>query len=412
MSYDLCEKYKIGKILLRHDISFEEKLQDVVNILAVCLKVKRCSIMVISSQDLTLEVRASTNPEIVGYKRNLSDVTISTRALIDDAPFYTDERKRTFFSPVDSSRYVSNNSLSIPIKYLDKKLGVVNLTDTEDGMPFDKEHEGTAIDIVEHLAPFIYAAQTKELLEKKVNQLEDANKRFMEMDDLKTNLTNFIVHDLKGPISTITANLDLLTYEPLTGEQFEYLNLAIEDTYKLQRMVLNILDLSKLQEGKIKIFREETDLYELAKIEVSSFKNSAARKDIVLELNGSSCLCYIDENLIGRVLSNLLLNAIEHSPEGSKITIDIRHDDTGKELSVSMSDEGIGIPDELKHKIFDKFFQVGEAGKQRKTTTGLGLTFCKLVVDAHGGRIWAEDSAGGGAVFVFTIPQTLKEVEG
>lgn len=410
MAYDLCEKYKIGKTLLRQDVALDEKLQDVVNILSDCLKVKKCSIMIINHEDLTLEVKASTNPEIVGHKRNLSDVTISTRALIDDEPFYTDEKRREFFCPLDSSKFKSRNSLSIPIKYLGRKLGVVNLTDTEGGMPFTKGQETTANDVVEHLAPFIYAAQAKELLEKKVTQLEDANKRFMEMDDLKTNLTNFIVHDLKGPISTITANLDLLTYEPLTEEQFEYLNLAIEDTYKLQRMVLNILDVSKLQEGKIKVFREETDLYELAKSEVSAFKNSAARKDIDLALNGSSHICYIDENLIGRVLSNLLLNAIEHSPEGSKITIDVRHDGSGKESSVSVSDEGIGIPDELKHKIFDKFFQVGEANKQRKTTTGLGLTFCKLVVDAHGGRIWSEDSAGGGAMFVFTIPETLKEV--
>ncbi|MCL4457834.1 MAG: ATP-binding protein [Nitrospirae bacterium] len=411
MSYDLCEKYKIGRILLRQDVSLNEKLQDVVNILEDCLKVKKCSIMIINPEDLTLEVKASTNPEIVGHKRNLSDVTISTRALIDDEPFYTDEKRLEFFSPLDSSKYKSGNSLSIPIKYLGKKLGVVNLADTEGGTPFTKDHENTSVDIVEHLAPFIYAAQAKDLLEKKVKKLEDVNRRFMEMDDLKTNLTNFIVHDLKGPISTITANLDLLTYEPLTEEQFEYLNLAIEDTYKLQRMMLNILDVSKLQEGKIKVFREETDIYELAKNEVSSFKNSAARKDIALALNGSSRMCYIDENLIGRVLSNLLLNAIEHSPEGSKITIDLRHDGIGKELSVSVSDEGIGIPDELKHKIFDKFFQVEEANKQRKTTTGLGLTFCKLVVDAHGGSIWAEDSDKGGAKFVFTIPEALKEAK-
>ncbi|MBI5213672.1 MAG: GHKL domain-containing protein [Nitrospirae bacterium] len=411
MSYDLCEKYNIGRTLLRQDVSLDEKLQNVVNILADCLKVKKCSIMIINHEDLTLEVRASTNPEIVGHKRNLSDVTISTRALIDDEPFYTDEKRLEFFSPPDFSKYKSGNSLSIPIKYLGKKLGVVNLADTEGGTPFTKDHENVSVDIVEHLAPFIYAAQAKELLDKKVGMLEESNKRLTEMDDLKTNLTNFIVHDLKGPISIIIANLDLLNHERLTEEQFEYLNLAIEDTYKLQRMVLNILDLSKLEEGKIKIFREETDLYELAKSEVSSFKNSAARKDIDLEFNGSSHMCYIDENLMGRVFSNLLLNAIEHSPEGAKITIEVRHDDVSKEFYISVSDEGIGIPDELKHKIFDKFFQVEEANKQRKTTTGLGLTFCKLVVEAHGGRIWAEDSDKGGAVFVFTIPETLKEVK-
>jgi len=122
MSYDLCEKYKIGKTLLRQDISFDEKLQDVVNILAKCLRVKRCSIMIINPDDLTLEVKAATNHEIIGLKRKLCDVTISTRALIDDTPFYSDEKRRSFFTPLDSSQYSSEFSVSIPIKYLDKNL--------------------------------------------------------------------------------------------------------------------------------------------------------------------------------------------------------------------------------------------------------------------------------------------------
>ncbi|MEW6740977.1 MAG: GAF domain-containing sensor histidine kinase [Nitrospirota bacterium] len=409
MSYDLCEKYKIGKTLLRQDISFDEKLQDVVNILTKCLRVKRCSIMIINPDDLTLEVKAATNQEIIGLKRKLCDVTISTRALIDDTPFYSDEKRRSFFTPLDSSQYSSEFSVSIPIKYLDKKLGVINLTDSEDGKSFTKKQEATAIDIVEHLAPYIYAAQTKDMLERKVRKLEETNKRLMKLDELRTNLAGFIVHDLKGPITTIMANLDMLNYEPLTLQQFEYVNLATEDVYKMQNMVMNILDVLKLEEGKIMIYREETDIYTLAKREITSLKNVLSRRNIELAFEGSSHICYIDENLIGRVVTNLLRNAIEHSPDGGKIRLNIQYHDSQKETRVSIADQGKGVPDDLKEKIFDKFFQVEGETKQRKTSTGLGLTFCKLVVNAHGGDIWVEDSEDRGARFVFTLPETLKE---
>jgi len=409
MSYNTGEKSKIGKTLLQQDITFDEKLQKVVNILTELLKVKRCSIMIVNPEDLTLEVKASTNPEIIGLKRKLCDVTIATRALIDDEPFHSDGKRRSFFKPLEFSQYSSEDSLSVPIKYFDKKLGVINLTDSEGGRPFTIEQEVIATDIAQHLAPYIYAEQTKELLERKVKQLESANKQLVELDELKTSLTSFIVHDLKGPITTIMANLDMLNYEPLTPQQFEYVNLAAEDVYKMQNMVMNILDVLKLEEGKIRIYREETDIYTLSKREITSLKNVLSRRNIELAVEGNSHICYIDENLIGRVITNLLRNAIEHSPDRGKISLTIQYHENKKETVISIADRGKGVPDEMKDRIFDKFFQMEGETKQRKTSTGLGLTFCKLVVNAHGGNIWVEDSGDGGAKFIFTLPETLKE---
>jgi K+-sensing histidine kinase KdpD len=204
----------------------------------------------------------------------------------------------------------------------------------------------------------------------------------------------------------------LLNYEALTPQQFEYVNLAMEDVYKMQNMVMNILDVLKLEEGRINIYREETDIFTLVQREMASLKNTLLRRNIETIIQGNSQLCYIDENLIGRVITNLLRNAIEHSPDGGKIVLKIQYDIDKKEIAVSIADQGRGVPDEAKMKIFDKFFQIASiegAAKQRKTSTGLGLTFCKLVVDAHGGNIWVEDSEEGGAKFVFTLPDTIKE---
>lgn len=397
---------KIDKIL-RQDTAFPEKLQAVAAVLAEGLKAKKCSIMIINPEDLTLEVRASTNPAIVGCKKKLSDVSIATRALLDDEPFLLDEKRQSFFQPQDSSKYSSRQSFSIPIKYLNKKVGVINLADMEDDHAFTKEHELLATGLAEYLAPLIYAAQTTELLERKVKRLEEANRRFRELDELKANLTAFIVHDLKGPISTIMANLDMLNYEELTTQQFEYVNLASEDVNKMLNMVMNILDVLKLEEGRIKIYREETDIYALAQREAGTNKNVLSRRNLGLVLEGEPLLCYIDELLIGRVIQNLLRNAIDYSPDGGKITLNIRRDKDRKELIVSIADEGRGVPDDQKEKIFDKFFQIAEGRRERKASTGLGLTYCKLVVDAHGGNIRVEDAEGGGARFIFTVPETL-----
>lgn len=393
--------------ILHQDTTFSEKLQAVTVVLAESLKTKKCSIMIINQEDLSLEVRASTNPAIIGCKKKLSEVSIATRALLDDEPFLLDEKRQVFFQQQAASKYAFQQAVSIPIKYLNKKVGVINFADMENNQPFSEEQALLAIRLAEYLSPFIYATQTTELLEKKVKRLEDANKRFRELDELKANLTAFIVHDLKGPISTIMANLDMLNYEELTPQQFEYVNLATEDVNKMLGMVMNILDVLKLEEGKIKIYREETDIYALAQREAEANKHVLSRRDQKMVLEGESLLCYIDELLIGRVIQNLLRNAIDYSPDGGKITLKVQRDNDRKEIAVSIIDGGKGVPDEQKDKIFDKFFQVDGESHERKASTGLGLTYCKLVVDAHGGKIRVEDAEGGGAKFLFTIPETL-----
>jgi len=399
--------YKINRIMADNRTPFGERLSQVVCGIAEYFETEKCSIMLINREDMTLEVGASTYNDIVGMKRNLSDVTVATRALLDDEPFEADSKMLSYFVPAEISRYSSHYSLSIPIKYNDKKIGVVNLTDHINGKRLNRAKVKKACEITEQLAVHLYAAQADDLLEKKIRKYEDAMEQLVKADQMKTNLTSFIVHDLKGPISTIMANLDMMLYEQLSTEQFELVTLALHDVYKMQNMVMNILDVMKMEEGRISIFREETDLNELIRNELESIKSLLAMRELEVAFDGTPRILCIDAALIGRTISNLLLNAVEHSPERKHIIVDIRHDDVRRETLVSVADQGTGIPDEFKEKIFDKFFQIASGKRYGKTTTGLGLAFCKLVVNAHGGRLWAEDNEGGGARFVFSLPETL-----
>ncbi len=404
--------YKVVGALSGGWTTFDERLQHVVGILARYFGVEKCSVMVINQGAMALEVRAATNTAIIGKQRQLCDVTVATMSLLDDAPVSSNKEKLSCFLPMNSTRYASSNSLSVPIKYYEKKVGVLNLTDKKNNKPLTAKQVKEAVKITDYIAVYLYASQADDLLEKKVITCEDALAQVKKADEMKTSLTSFIVHDLKGPISTIMANLDMLSYEPLTAEQLGLANLALNDVYKMQRMVMNILDVQKMEEGKINIYRDETDLSELAQREIMSFKSLLAMRGISAVFDGEPRVLFIDEDLIGRTISNLLNNAVEHSPDDKQITVKIRYDADRKEAAVSVADEGTGIPDQFKEKIFEKFFQI-EAGKTyHKTTTGLGLTFCKLVIEAHGGRLWVEDNEGGGTRFIFSLPETIKEVMG
>lgn len=399
--------FAVSKIFLNQDKSFKDRLADYIAYVSEQFRVKRCSLMLIDYNEMAIEVAASTNPKIVGLKRKLSDVSISTMALVENEALWIDNQSRNYFQSLDSSKYESSSSLSIPIKYFDKKLGVMNLTDFQDIKAFVEEDIEVVKELVSMVSPMIFSEIASLNCSDYARRLENKHNQLIELDRMKTELINFIVHDLKGPISVVIANLDMLSYDDLTEQQAELVNLAYEETEKLQRMVLNILDVQKLEEAKISILREETDLNEVVLQQVRSLSGILRRRKIEVDVVGSHAICYIDVELIGRTITNILLNAIEHSPDNSRITVKVSLDENN-DVILSVEDMGGGIPEDMLEKVFDKYFQALVEGRTyTKTSTGLGLTFCKLVVDAHGGSIGVENTTKG-ALFTIRLPQNVR----
>jgi two-component system, sensor histidine kinase and response regulator len=219
----------------------------------------------------------------------------------------------------------------------------------------------------------------------------------------KERLTSFVVHDLKSPVNTLDLYAQLLLEDRTLPERARNSVQHIRDEARsLLRLVLNLLDISKSEEGQLMPALTRVDLAALiGEIrDAFSMRAKSAGIDLALEVGASAVTA--DADLLRRVLENLVDNAIRHSPEGSAIVLVSVQRESGVEIRVA--DGGPGIAAAARDKVFERFVQLdNEPALERRGGRGLGLAFCKLAVEAHGGTIWVEDGRPG-AVFCLRLP--------
>ena len=232
------------------------------------------------------------------------------------------------------------------------------------------------------------------------DELEQSYLELKELQDSKEHLTQRIIHDLKNPLTGIKANLEIVGMEELQETQ-ECLDAAQRSCDLLFNMIQDLLDISKMEEGQLTLNLETIGVAEVIEPVAAEFDQPARAEDkeIQVEILADVPSVSFDRNLIYRTLSNLLINAIKHTARGGVITIGAQQEDGV--VQVRVSDTGQGIPLDSLEKIFDKF---GQVESRQRSGTGLGLTFCKMAVESHGGRIWAESEEGKGSVFTFELP--------
>lgn len=222
-------------------------------------------------------------------------------------------------------------------------------------------------------------------------------------------IISMIVHDLRSPLSAITSSMNLLKEMADPQDEFGGMVLKTSDisgraARKLLNLVNSLLDVSKMEAGMASLEPEIVDLNGLLKVVIAELQPLAGEMDVELELVGLKKIPFlsVDTDKIERVFYNLIDNAIKFSPAGKTVVIaaQLLHHDF---VRVEVRDNGSGIPDNYKPILFNRFQQV-EDNMARRRGTGLGLTFCKLAIEAHGGTIWIEDNPDGGSIFVFTLP--------
>lgn len=233
-----------------------------------------------------------------------------------------------------------------------------------------------------------------------------------QIEHMKDDFIHSITHDLRNPMTSIRGFLKFLMDElggPLTEQQRKMVETMDRASMRLLGMINDILDVAKLEAGKIQLNLAETDLKETAKRVNELLQSQAAKKQIELHLEAPEDLpkAWVDPILLERLYTNLIGNAIKFTPEGGKIIVQLGIQ--GDQIYSAVIDSGEGIPKEYLGKIFDKFQQV--AG-QRKGGTGLGLTICKFIVESHKGEIRVESEVGKGSKFSFTMPKNLNVILG
>lgn len=220
----------------------------------------------------------------------------------------------------------------------------------------------------------------------------------------KERLTAFLVHDLKNPVNSMDLHAQLLLRDPGLSQNAKNSAMHIRDEARnLARMIVNLLDLSKGDEGKLLANRSRIELGPLVTEIVSELAANAAARNVSIEAAVGIEQLYADADLLRRLLINLIENALRHAPSGTAVTVSSRETEEAIELRVA--DSGPGVPLELRERIFDPFVQVEGSGRPAtRAGRGLGLAFCRLAAVAHGGRIYVED-ANPGAIFCVAIPR-------
>ncbi len=240
-----------------------------------------------------------------------------------------------------------------------------------------------------------------------VTILRDAT-REREISQMKSDFVSKVSHELRTPLSSINAYVELLVDGEAADEaaRQEFYQIIKNEADRLGRLIDNMLNISRIEAGIVKIDRIEVDFSKAARAAVEVIQPQAKLKDISVHVKTTplACTAMADADMIQQVLLNLLSNAVKYTPEGGRVTLTVDNDDTTGSVLVTVADTGLGIPPDAMPRLFQKFFRI-ENYKRVAKGTGLGLALVKHIVETvHHGHISVSSELGMGSKFTFTIP--------
>jgi K+-sensing histidine kinase KdpD len=284
----------------------------------------------------------------------------------------------------------------VPVRLGDGTVGLISLVRYPEAPPFTAADDRLLSAVGNQLTVAIERTRLRE---------EAAEAEILRRtDELKTALLNTVSHDLRTPLSSIIASAGSLLQQDVQwteNERRDFARAIEEEGGRLNRLVGNLLDLSRIQAGSLVPQRGWYDLGALVDDVLGRLRSVTSRHQVVVSVEEELPPVFLDYILIDEVFANLIENAVKYTPPGSEITV--RATRTNGAIRVEVEDRGPGFPPEALPRLFEPFYRVQREGQVVKGA-GLGLAVAKGLVEAHDGQIWAENREGGGASFVFTLP--------
>jgi len=294
------------------------------------------------------------------------------------------------------------SSASFPLLFGDEVVGSLNVyCDTEDAFEDKRVAEGRMF------------ADAAALAIRNARLYEEASsaRAMARLSDMKSHLLSTVSHELCTPLATIKGcakmTLDYGDRLPLS-EKREYLQAIVDSSERLEEMVRDLLDMSRIEAGVLQIHKQPCSAGSLLKKVAARMRPHMRKHRLIVRVPEELPSIEADEMRVEQVLQNLLANAAQYSPDGGEIRL--RAEARGPEILVSVSDQGIGIEKKELEAVFEPFYRI-ETGRPHETPgAGLGLAICKALVESHGGHIWVESEPGKGSTFYFALPRFDNEL--
>jgi signal transduction histidine kinase len=243
-------------------------------------------------------------------------------------------------------------------------------------------------------------------LRRKRRELQESLVALRRLETLRDSLVHMVVHDLRSPLAAISACLEVIKWDAEEQHRRELaadVEMALHATRTIIRLVNSVLDVSKMEGTEMRLQLAQCDVAAVARESVDELESLVGTRRLERDWPDEPVMALVDRDVVARIMQNLLGNALKFTPSAGVITVSVEANDDM--VRVAVTDTGPGIPREHRERVFEKFGQVEAVLSGQKFSTGLGLTFCRLAVEAHGGRIGVDSEVGRGSTFWFVLPR-------
>lgn len=390
--------YNIAKEI-SGELDLEKSLNLLVDRIAEAMSVEIVSLMLIGRNkgELLIKFAKGLDKEVVkNAKVKLGEGVSGWVAQTGQSLLIKDISKDSRFSK-RNGKYNTDSLLSAPLKIKDNVIGVINVNNKVSRKIFDEEDLDTLSRVADLAALAVANARFK----------EDAE----ELDALRSNFIANVSHELRTPLAALKEAVCIIL-DGITGKindkQKKLLSLASQNINRLNRLIDDLLDLSKVEAGTKEMRRALFDIAKTAETAVATLGPLAKKRGIEIKSSAPKRKIEIwgDEDKLYEVVSNFIDNAIKYNKPKGKVEVKV--EDSGNDVRVRVSDTGIGIPDTDLDKIFDRFRRVKTPSGDRIKGTGLGLAIVKDIVEMHGGRIEVDSKVNKGTTFTTMLPKNLR----